>query len=90
MNQFRLRLVLASAVISACITVLALQLGGMLNPDTGAGSFTITSKAPAQANLSSWRISCDGPLARPGQQDATERAWLVDEYGRLVSCQQTP
>lgn len=88
MNNYRLRLVLATACLTAALTVLALKLAGFLLPATQAGEIRLLgSHRSASAQASPWRVTCNGQvatIAQAGQGQAPLR--VLDPQGRPLGC----
>ena len=88
MNNYRLRLVLASACLTAALTVLSLKLGGFLVPAPQAGEVRLLATARVATNsLSPWRVSCQQQIAtieQAGQGQPPLR--IVDAQGRPLPC----
>lgn len=88
MNNYRLRLVLASACLTAALTVLALKLGGFLLPAAQPGEIRLLgTHQGASTEPSPWRIGCSGQVATiagAGQGQAPLR--ILDPQGRPLGC----
>lgn len=92
MNAVRIRLVLGTAVLSTCLTVLVLKLAGYLEQPSAGPTLRLMSSQPSQLSLSPWRIDCGGHIARvsTGDSDGRPAFWLSDNTGSVVSCQPVP
>ena len=88
MNGYRIRLVLATAVISASVTVLVLKFAGYLDQPAEGPSLLLFPSQPQQLDLSAWRIDCQGHIALANNGGSAQ--WLLDSGGKIVSCQRAP
>jgi hypothetical protein len=88
MNHFRFRLVLATAGLTAALTVLALKLGGFLHPATSVDTLHLMATNQVEAiGISPYQISCGHQLAMLTRGEQVGSALhLLDPQGRLVSC----
>jgi hypothetical protein len=88
MNNYRLRLMVATAIISISLTVVALQLAGLLKPVSARQAIFLVAGSPDEgATLSPLRIDCNHQIARLRRaEDATANLVLTDSAQRLVSC----
>ena len=88
MNNYRLRLMAATAAISISLTVVVLQLAGMLNPASKQQTIMLLASSRAQgATLSPLQIDCKHQIARLRRaESASADLVLTDSEQRLVSC----
>lgn len=89
MNNYRLRLMIGTAITSMALTIVALQLAGLLNP--AKAIILMASSSPQGATLSPLRVDCNQPIARLQRSDAGPATLvLTDSEQRLVSCLPSP
>lgn len=92
MNNYRLRLILASACLSAALTVLTLKWAGFLRPGANPGDLQLLATSqPAGNTLSPWRVVCEEQIAMiVDSEQAPSPRRLLDPGGRLLACQAVP
>jgi hypothetical protein len=87
MNHYRFRLILATASLTAALTVLALKVGGFIShPDDRRTMLTVSSRYSGQ-KLSPYLIDCTQQFARlEYREQAGAPLWLLDPLGQIISC----
>ena len=88
MNHYRFRLVLATASLTAALTVLALKLGGFISQPGREESGWTVSRYYSGQGLSPYRLDCAQHLAKLARSDRAEGPplRLFDHKGRVIAC----
>ena len=88
MNHYRFRLILATASLTAALTVLALKLGGFISHPGEDGTLLTVSTRYTSQGLSPYWLDCTQQLARLEYRNHTGKApqRVFDPQGRIISC----
>jgi hypothetical protein len=88
MNHYRFRLVLATASLTAALTVLSLKLGGFLSPVSSDSIVLTASKRIDSQSVSPYRLACQHQLATlvQPQQKSIAALQVFDPQGRIIAC----
>jgi hypothetical protein len=88
MNHYRFRLVLATASLTAALTVLSLKLGGFLSPASSDSIVLTASNRIDSQSVSPYKLACQHQLAMlvHPQQHSTAPLQVFDPQGRIIAC----
>ncbi len=88
MNHYRFRLVLATASLTAALTVLSLKLGGFISPPNRSGVLLTVSHHSTKQGVSPYRLNCTQQLASLENLEQIEGPpqRLFDPQGRVIPC----